>query len=374
MDSSNSGSFQSSSGGATAAGGGGGGGDNQEYDSRTHSISSFMNPSTHFNPNLNHLLRPPSPPHHHHHHHPPATDHHPLFNPSSTPSFSHPSNPNPNPLHDLGSVWIRDTRSDPNLTDFSSTRTHTTTFDTYPNNPNSSRTDPNTKPGRGSDHHHNQVGVAIKNPKKRTRASRRAPTTVLTTDTTNFRQMVQEFTGIPTAPFTAAASSPFSRRLDLFGGGSGTASLYPLRPSAHKIQNQQPSFLNSMANIIESGSSNNITNATTSSNYELPPSDMNEFQKQPSTLLDLQNPMLSFQSLLQTTLPQQSNHLSGFLGSTKRWRGQDEKVDGFEGVIGNNQNIGGSKLNSGLENVVVSSRSGGDQVQGNEDSWICPSN
>lgn len=51
--------------------------------------------------------------------------------------------------------------------------------------------------------------------KKRTRASRRAPTTVLTTDTTNFRAMVQEFTGIPSPPFTAGGSS-YSRRFDLF--------------------------------------------------------------------------------------------------------------------------------------------------------------
>ncbi|OWM82208.1 uncharacterized protein LOC116208646 [Punica granatum] len=39
--------------------------------------------------------------------------------------------------------------------------------------------------------------AAGRNRKKRTRASRRAPTTVMTTDTTNFRAMVQEFTGIP---------------------------------------------------------------------------------------------------------------------------------------------------------------------------------
>ncbi|KAJ6841187.1 putative basic proline-rich protein-like [Iris pallida] len=44
--------------------------------------------------------------------------------------------------------------------------------------------------------------------KKRSRASRRAPTTVLTTDTSNFRAMVQEFTGIPAPPF--ATSSPTS--------------------------------------------------------------------------------------------------------------------------------------------------------------------
>ncbi|KAL4579751.1 hypothetical protein LXL04_015916 [Taraxacum kok-saghyz] len=61
--------------------------------------------------------------------------------------------------------------------------------------------------------------LAARNPKKRSRASRRAPTTVLTTDTSNFRAMVQEFTGIPAPPFTS--SSPAFPRLtsnfDLFG-------------------------------------------------------------------------------------------------------------------------------------------------------------
>jgi len=84
-----------------------------------------------------------------------------------------------------------------------------------------------------------------RNPKKRSRASRRAPTTVLTTDTTNFRAMVQEFTGIPAPPF----SSPFPRtRLDLFGSSVSSRSLssqmdpplqappYLLRPFAQKIQ------------------------------------------------------------------------------------------------------------------------------------------
>ncbi|CAH9128247.1 unnamed protein product [Cuscuta epithymum] len=63
----------------------------------------------------------------------------------------------------------------------------------------------------------------VKNSKKRSRASRRAPTTVLTTDTANFRQMVQEFTGIPMDPFSVG--SPYSRRLDLFSTASGSARL-----------------------------------------------------------------------------------------------------------------------------------------------------
>ncbi|KAI3706153.1 hypothetical protein L1987_76411 [Smallanthus sonchifolius] len=270
MDSSNSGSFQSSSGGAGA-------GDNDEYDSRrTQSISSFFNPSTNINTNLNQLLQPP-------------------------PTFY-------NPLQDPGSAWTGTIPQD---------------FTTYPVNPNSSSMDTHTKTGH-------QVGVSMKNPKKRTRASRRAPTTVLTTDTTNFRQMVQEFTGIPTAPFTTAS---FSRRLDLFGG-----SLNPLRPSA---QPQPPPFLNSTANIVESGTS---TAATSSGNYQFAPYD---FPKQPSTFLDSQNPMFSFQSLLQNSIPQDLQT------SSKRWRDQNGKMETFEGVIGNTQNIGGSKLNSGIDRECV---------------------
>ncbi|GLJ39866.1 hypothetical protein SUGI_0815270 [Cryptomeria japonica] len=42
--------------------------------------------------------------------------------------------------------------------------------------------------------------------KKRSRASRRAPTTLLSTDTSNFRAMVQQFTGIPESPFALGRS------------------------------------------------------------------------------------------------------------------------------------------------------------------------
>ncbi|KAL0432708.1 UNVERIFIED_CONTAM: hypothetical protein Slati_2605100 [Sesamum latifolium] len=100
--------------------------------------------------------------------------------------------------------------------------------------------------------------VVIKNPKKRTRASRRAPTTVLKTDTANFRQMVQEFTGIPADPFSA---SPYSRRPDLFStlrpGNrfDPLGPIYPLRPSPQKglspfSSSPPPSLLNS--NTIDS--------------------------------------------------------------------------------------------------------------------------
>ncbi|KAK7399532.1 hypothetical protein VNO78_10717 [Psophocarpus tetragonolobus] len=121
----------------------------------------------------------------------------------------------------------------------------------------------------------------VRNPKKRSRASRRAPTTVLTTDTTNFRAMVQEFTGIPPPPFT---SSSFPRtRLDLFASAAATPILrsnvnvnvnvnpldpptpppYLLRPFAQKLQLRSlhpfppPSFSNSLLPLT-----NSTTNST----------------------------------------------------------------------------------------------------------------
>ncbi|CAM8879443.1 unnamed protein product [Rhodiola kirilowii] len=93
----------------------------------------------------------------------------------------------------------------------------------------------------------NNAAPSRARPKKRSRASRRAPTTVLTTDTSNFRAMVQEFTGIPAPPF--AATPLFTTgRFDLFGGGSSSVdaltsrhqepisnmSSYLLRPFAHR--------------------------------------------------------------------------------------------------------------------------------------------
>ncbi|KAF8089308.1 hypothetical protein N665_0510s0021 [Sinapis alba] len=85
-----------------------------------------------------------------------------------------------------------------------------------------------------------KTGLATtRNPKKRSRVSRRAPTTVLTTDTSNFRAMVQEFTGNPSTPFTGSSSSsstPFSRtRFDLFGPSSSSSFSRPLKPFPHKL-------------------------------------------------------------------------------------------------------------------------------------------
>ncbi|XP_031492924.1 uncharacterized protein LOC116259312 [Nymphaea colorata] len=107
---------------------------------------------------------------------------------------------------------------------------------------------------------------AAKSGKKRSRASRRAPTTVLTTDTTNFRQMVQEFTGIPAPPFVS--TSPFSRtaaRLDLLaaaGGGPGAAPPpFLLRPFP-----QKPQILTMANTTINNNTGNNCNNDVSPNN------------------------------------------------------------------------------------------------------------
>ncbi|KAJ9185108.1 hypothetical protein P3X46_004775 [Hevea brasiliensis] len=48
-------------------------------------------------------------------------------------------------------------------------------------------------------------GRVSKPVRRRSRASRRTPTTLLNTDTTNFRAMVQQFTGGPSAPFASGS-------------------------------------------------------------------------------------------------------------------------------------------------------------------------
>lgn len=147
------------------------------------------------------------------------------------------------------------------------------------NNMNNNNNNNTTTSNSQSNSNVGNNNAVARNPKKRSRASRRAPTTVLTTDTTNFRAMVQEFTGIPAPPFTS--SSPFSRgRLDLFGSGGGTNNMtstanlfldhpsrqpplpnYLLKPFPQKVSS---SFLpSSTSNII--GRSCNMSNTITDS-------------------------------------------------------------------------------------------------------------
>ncbi|KAK9272625.1 hypothetical protein L1049_003001 [Liquidambar formosana] len=229
-----------------------------------------------------------------------------------------------------------------------------------------------------------QTNIVRSNSKKRSRASRRAPTTVLTTDTTNFRAMVQEFTGIPAPPFT---SSPFPRsRLDLFGTPSSMRSShhfdsstppYLLRPFAQKLQPQPPPpFVSSSSSSsfpsssmvdaaatasttnITSGSSNHTSNST-SINYQLP-SDFALLKQHPQNPLNLHNnPILTFQSLLQT--PPRYNPLanSAILGSKPQ--GSLEipsgdphlKMGGLE-EFGLSHGHVSTHLGGGLQNIVSS--------------------
>jgi hypothetical protein len=63
--------------------------------------------------------------------------------------------------------------------------------------------------------------------RRRSRASRRAPVTLLNTDTSNFRAMVQQFTGIPSGPYgPGGAGGPV---ISFGAGGSGVG--MPVRPS-----------------------------------------------------------------------------------------------------------------------------------------------
>ncbi|KAJ4878625.1 VQ motif-containing protein [Raphanus sativus] len=108
--------------------------------------------------------------------------------------------------------------------------------------------------------------ATARNLKKRSRVSRRAPTTVLTTDTSNFRAMVQEFTGSPSTPFTGSLSSSFPRsRFDLF---SPSSSSRPLKPFPHKLippsstshQYLNPPSTNYHQSLLRNTNTQNIAN------------------------------------------------------------------------------------------------------------------
>jgi hypothetical protein len=183
MDSGNSGSMSSS------------GGD-EEYDSRAESISAFLNPPSHVGSLSNHPPHQPLPSHQHHH----QQTHSSMFDPLSNyfdPRSVHLTNPNS--LLNLDMVWPKTLRSDPNAADLGGLITPSSSSSPQ-NQPfltnqlgGQSRaggfpniqippTPENAPPAQAG----NNSSNAVRNPKKRSRASRRAPTTVLTTDTTNF--------------------------------------------------------------------------------------------------------------------------------------------------------------------------------------------
>ncbi|KAI3958814.1 hypothetical protein MKX01_023490 [Papaver californicum] len=309
MDSGNSScSLNSSSGGED---------DQDQYDNslrntndhESSSISAFLNSSSN---NISHQVnnnifsnskqQPPPPPLHHPHM---SHDNHHQQQQSSINFHNHLSdylNPfsssRSNSLLNLDSVWpkniINTSSSEPNNSTSnnnlmglsSSTQQHNQYL-----GENIHFSNALVQPSLGDSHQ------ATRNPKKRTRASRRAPTTVLTTDTSNFRAMVQEFTGIPDAPFSAFTSSVFPRsRFDLFNtsstGKQAAPPPYHLRPFPQKVNHQLPSsstFINTTGNTPDSDHQSN----------------------EPQNQLSIQN--LTFQSLLNPNLHQQSNDNSQLL-------------------------------------------------------------
>ncbi|KAJ0987356.1 hypothetical protein J5N97_005712 [Dioscorea zingiberensis] len=189
MESCNSGSMQSSS------------GCDEEYDSSKpsdHSFSNFFNSTT--TPNIIPTIQPS-----------PSSFFDPLPNYLDT-SFSRSP-----PMDDTS--WLRPPLPDHSNLIPSSLSTHPVPINTSTTAPSSSVQRPGISPASRP-----------RNSKKRSRASRRAPTTVLTTDTANFRAMVQEFTGIPTASFMPYSSLP-PPRFDLLH----SLPPYLLRPFAQKL-------------------------------------------------------------------------------------------------------------------------------------------
>lgn len=382
MDSGNSGSMQSSSGGS------------EEYDSRSESISAFLNNNSSSHGPLGNQQPPPPLQQRQHSHSSSA-----MFDPLSNCFFDHPLSrspqltTNPNSLVNLDAVWSKNLRSEPNCSDLggfmaSSSPTHQLLTNqqaqsraTFPSLqiPEGAESVNKSSVSGTSDQTNNNM---VRNPKKRSRASRRAPTTVLTTDTTNFRAMVQEFTGIPAPPFP---SSPFPRtRLDLFGTPSTMRSTHLdpsphclLRPFAQKIHpppyassTASSSFLNSSmvdaiastpsTNITSASASNNNTSSTsTSINYQLP-SELGLI-KQPQNLLNInmQNPILNFQSLLQAP-PKYPLPNSTILGTKPQGSLDIPPNDsslkmGILGEFGLSQGHVNTNL-CGLQNVVSSDR------------------
>ncbi|KAH7569683.1 hypothetical protein JRO89_XS06G0242000 [Xanthoceras sorbifolium] len=56
------------------------------------------------------------------------------------------------------------------------------------------------------DHHLSSKGCGSKQVRRRSRASKKTPTTLLNANTTNFRALVQQFTGCPSTPFSFGSS------------------------------------------------------------------------------------------------------------------------------------------------------------------------
>ncbi|KAJ4705647.1 VQ motif-containing protein [Melia azedarach] len=104
-------------------------------------------------------------------------------------------------------------------------------------------------------------GRVSKPARRRSRASRRTPTTLLNTDTTNFRAMVQQFTGGPTAPFPSAPPQHPPTAGTTFSFGR---QVHPphITPPGYRLQYQQapqqqgqnnPGYMISLSNMNPGG-------------------------------------------------------------------------------------------------------------------------
>ncbi|CAK8537492.1 unnamed protein product [Lathyrus sativus] len=240
------------------------------------------------------------------------------------------------------------------------------------NNNNNARTTSTPSPSPAT------TNNATRNSKKRTRASRRAPTTVLTTDTSNFRAMVQEFTGIPAPPFSG---SSYSRRLDLLTSSSSlrssnsshhfdptattTTSFYPLRPSPQKLYHQNPLLLSSSSS---SPHNNNMVDATVNNNYhqQLPISDLglpynnHQQQQQHNFMLSMQNqqPIHTFNNLSASSSQQFHPFSLGAFGAKSQQQQQQTSLS-VQSLEDLGVNQGQVNAHVGGDKVVGSSSTGG---------------
>ncbi|KAJ0647571.1 putative VQ motif-containing protein [Helianthus annuus] len=206
-----------------------------------------------------------------------------------------------------------------------------------------------------------------RNPKKRSRASRRAPTTVLNTDTHNFRAMVQQFTGIPSPPFTSPSSGfpTLNTSLDLFGRPSAM-----MRSNTNNFDhnlNALPSYLlppKQYSSLIDH-SCNNLLN-TMQNPITFPYNPLNQ-----SPLLNLKptenpNPSIGFGVIGQTQIHEHHTTLPDLLSTaatpTTTSSRNDDPV-----ASGNWDGGGGDNYNNGKEPSGVK----GDQ--GFIEPWVCSS-
>ncbi|GAB4848190.1 hypothetical protein Ancab_002857 [Ancistrocladus abbreviatus] len=126
--------------------------------------------------------------------------------------------------------------------------------------------------------HLNPEGRVSKPIRRRSRASRRTPTTLLNTDTTNFRAMVQQFTGGPPAAFPPSPGlnilgSNSTARFQNPGSGNYHIDFRQTSQLPHHLQfprqQQQYVFPGNYGNNPEDGFNNNqIAVSSTSSSTE----------------------------------------------------------------------------------------------------------